>query len=429
MTSGERGINITLIAGISAIGNHVPPMLIFPRVHFKEHMMNGAPPGSIGAANPSGWSNEEKFIQYMRHFISHVKPSKDNPVLLVFDNHESHMSIPVIDLAKSNGVVLLTFPPHTSHKLQPLDRTVFGPYKTYYNQAVSEWLLQNPGKPITLYQIAEIVGKAYPKAFTQHNITKGFSVTGICPVNTEIFDEDEFLSAFVTDRPEIEDEVVVQNENFDQPGPSHQPQPTQVHLVSPEMIRPYPKAAPRKTKGGRKKGKSRILTETPEKNEIETEYLKRQAKKAKTKVQKVTKKVFEDSSDDENAEIPLQDSSSDGDYFEKLVEEENMEIQQERDIENSTILEGDFVLVELKGKKSVRHYIVEIKKISGKRYLEGVYLKKIMNSNKFVKSGELYEIDESDILKKLPKPSVVGGSERRMEQFSFSVDFMCYNMY
>ncbi|ENN77079.1 hypothetical protein YQE_06414, partial [Dendroctonus ponderosae] len=128
-------------------------------------MLNGAPPGTIRAANSSV--------------------------------HEAiHRSSILQNLIKSNGVVLLTFPPHTSHKLQPLDRTVFGPYKTYYNQAMNEWMLQNPGKPITLYQIAEIVGKAYPKAFTQHNITKEFSAIGI-PSNTEIFGEDEFLGVLV----------------------------------------------------------------------------------------------------------------------------------------------------------------------------------------------------------------------------------------
>jgi hypothetical protein len=35
MTSGERGQSITMIAAINAVGNHLPPMLIFPRVHFK----------------------------------------------------------------------------------------------------------------------------------------------------------------------------------------------------------------------------------------------------------------------------------------------------------------------------------------------------------------------------------------------------------
>ncbi|XP_074035220.1 uncharacterized protein [Leptinotarsa decemlineata] len=247
MTSGERGVNITMIAGINAVGNHVPPMLIFPRVHFKEHMLNGAPPGTIGAANPSGWSNEEKFLSFMKHFIDHVKSSNNNPVLLVYDNHESRISLPVIDLAKAHGVVLLTFPPHTSHKLQPLDRTVFGPYKTFYNQAVNEWMLQNPGKPISLYQVAEIIGKAYPKAFTQQNITKGFAVTGICPLNSDIFGDDEFLSSFVTDQADPTEVVTEAIDDVDNIGPLHQ------NIVTPEMIRPFPKAAPRKTKGCRKK--------------------------------------------------------------------------------------------------------------------------------------------------------------------------------
>lgn len=72
---------------------------------------------------------------------------------------------------------------------------------------------------------------------------------------------------------------------------------------------------------------------------------------------------------------------------------------------------------------------MEIKKKLEKTCFEVVYLKKILNSGKFVKNEELYEKNESDILRKLPKPTVVGGSERRMEQFSFPVDFMSFNMY
>lgn len=40
------------------------------------------------------------------------------------DNHETHVSIQAITKAKENGIVLLTIPPHTSHKLQPLDMGV-----------------------------------------------------------------------------------------------------------------------------------------------------------------------------------------------------------------------------------------------------------------------------------------------------------------
>jgi hypothetical protein len=200
VTSGERGINVTMIAAINAMGNHVPPMLIFPRVHFKDHMIIGAPAGSIGGANPSGWSNEVLFVKYLNHFIACEKPSTEDPVLLILDDHESHISIEAITLAKSNGIVMLILPPHTSHKLQPLDRTVFGPYKTDNNNYLNNSMLENPGKPVDIYRIAEIIGKAYGKAFTHDNIQNGFRVTGIHPYDS-VFADDEFLSSFVTDGP------------------------------------------------------------------------------------------------------------------------------------------------------------------------------------------------------------------------------------
>lgn len=67
MTSGERGTLVTMIAAVSASGNSVPPLFVFPRVNFKPFMLNGAPVGSIGAANPSGWSNEGTFLQFFKH--------------------------------------------------------------------------------------------------------------------------------------------------------------------------------------------------------------------------------------------------------------------------------------------------------------------------------------------------------------------------
>jgi hypothetical protein len=112
VTSGERGINVAMIVAVNAIGNHVPPMLIFPRVHFKDHMLTGAPTASIGEANPTGWSNENLFVDYLKHFIACEKPCKEDPALLILDNHESHISITAINVAKENGIVMLTLPPH-----------------------------------------------------------------------------------------------------------------------------------------------------------------------------------------------------------------------------------------------------------------------------------------------------------------------------
>ncbi|XP_031334391.1 uncharacterized protein LOC116164360 [Photinus pyralis] len=114
-TSAERGSLVTMIAAVNAVGNSLPPMLIFPRVHFKDRMLFGGPAGSIGAANPSGWSNEATFIKFLDHSLNTVKSSKDDRVLLILDNHETHLSPEVLDKASNAGIVVVTFPPHTSH--------------------------------------------------------------------------------------------------------------------------------------------------------------------------------------------------------------------------------------------------------------------------------------------------------------------------
>ena len=69
------------------------------------------------------------FLTFLKHFVAHVRPSPTDKVILLLDNHVSHLSVDVLQFAKDNGVVMVSFPPHCSHKLQPLDRSVYGPLK------------------------------------------------------------------------------------------------------------------------------------------------------------------------------------------------------------------------------------------------------------------------------------------------------------
>lgn len=88
-------------------------------------------------------------------------------------------------------------PLHTSHKLQPLDGEDFGPFKIYYNEACN-WHLTNAGQPVKVYDVASVAGIAYPMAFTPKNITSRFSSCGICPINSNIFRDDDFYGSYAT---------------------------------------------------------------------------------------------------------------------------------------------------------------------------------------------------------------------------------------
>lgn len=91
--------------------------------------MSDGPPGCDGSGNKSGWMQDEDFLLFMKHFTKFAKPTEQNPVVVIMDNHSSHINIPVIQYCKENFISVSSYPPHTSHKLQPLDRTVFGPFK------------------------------------------------------------------------------------------------------------------------------------------------------------------------------------------------------------------------------------------------------------------------------------------------------------
>ncbi len=58
-----------------------------------------------------------------------------------------------------------------------------------------------------IYDIAEILGQSYPRAFTHENVASGFRAAGIHPSDKDIFKDEDFMAAYVTDRsnPENED--------------------------------------------------------------------------------------------------------------------------------------------------------------------------------------------------------------------------------
>lgn len=201
VTSAERGTLVTTCCIICANGNALPPIMVFPRKKFKDHMIKNTPAGTLGLASPTGWMNSTLFPDVIKHFIKHTNSSKENPAILIMDNHESHLCIEALDLAKEAGVHVLTLHPHTSGKLQPLDVGIYGPFKVYYNSAIDSWLMRNPGKPVTIYDVGELVGTAFQKAMTPINITHAFSKCGIYPFDRHKFTDEDFLPSSVTDRP------------------------------------------------------------------------------------------------------------------------------------------------------------------------------------------------------------------------------------
>jgi len=46
---------------------------------------------SNGGAKPTGWSHEKLFVDCMEHCTTCDRPSKEETILLILNNHESHL--------------------------------------------------------------------------------------------------------------------------------------------------------------------------------------------------------------------------------------------------------------------------------------------------------------------------------------------------
>ena len=179
--SGDKS-QITVLGCCSAAGYALPPFVIFDRLTLRPEFTTGEVPGTIDGLSRKGWIDGDVFdIWFTRHFLSHAPPVR--PLLLLMDGHSSHYQPAVIGKAAEEGVILFTFPPHTSHLTQPLDKGCFGPLKQHWRQECWEYITSHPGRVVTRYQFSELFRRAWEKAMTMTNIVAGFRTTGVYLLN------------------------------------------------------------------------------------------------------------------------------------------------------------------------------------------------------------------------------------------------------
>lgn len=184
---------------MNATGTYVPPMFIFGRKRFSEALMNGGPPGCIGACTSNGWTDGNCFMTWLRHFVLHAKPTQEDKHILILDGHHSHKTLDAVNYARENGIIMITLPPHSTHKMQPLDVSYFQSCKAAYNRAADNWMVMNAGKRISQFDVVGIFATAFDKSATMGKAVKGFEATGLWPFNDNIFTEDDFAAAHLTE--------------------------------------------------------------------------------------------------------------------------------------------------------------------------------------------------------------------------------------
>ncbi|XP_071555743.1 uncharacterized protein [Temnothorax nylanderi] len=205
VTSDERGRTVIAAFCMNAAGCYIPPMMIFPGVCMDSRLQHNGPIGAIYGCSKNGLTNEVLFCQWLEHFVKHVKPTADDPVLLILDYHSSQVSTAAYTFCIDNSITVVTVPPHTS-QAQPLGLTFFGPLKNAMHQEFKLYLTSHLYEKIGEHNLAEFLNKAFIKVASVEKGISGFRSAGIWPLDRpDIFEENDFAP------PDENNENVVQN--------------------------------------------------------------------------------------------------------------------------------------------------------------------------------------------------------------------------
>ena len=184
---------ITLLACICADGTYIPPALIYQGTSHDllDTWMDDLQEGDecYFGSSENGWSSNEFGLEWLQKvFNRHTKEkSGQGRRLLIVDGHSSHVNISFLDWADQERIIILVLPPHSTHRLQPLDVAMFLPLSIYYSQELQTLMSKGLGLiRMSKRMFYSLFKLAWDKAFIKENIDSAFTKTGIWPFNVTL---------------------------------------------------------------------------------------------------------------------------------------------------------------------------------------------------------------------------------------------------
>lgn len=184
---------ITVLATICADGTALSPALIYKAAsgdlqdtwlddfRADEH-------DCYFGASFNGWTSDEHGFESLQSVFDKETRSKARRSwrLLFLDGHGSHLNLRFLDWCQEHKILIACYPPHSTHRLQPLDVSCFAPLATYYSQGVDDLIRQSEGhNTIKKRDFFSIFWPAFRQAFRKDVIESAWLRTGIWPFNPE----------------------------------------------------------------------------------------------------------------------------------------------------------------------------------------------------------------------------------------------------
>ena len=134
---------VTVIGAICADGCHLPPAVIYPADSDNVqanwvHNINPKTHSIYFSVSQSGWMNDDLGVAWLEQVFDPAtkKKARRNFRLLIFDGHGSHVTQRFINYCDHHRILVLVYPSHATHTLQPLDVSCFKPLSQSYSNEI-----------------------------------------------------------------------------------------------------------------------------------------------------------------------------------------------------------------------------------------------------------------------------------------------------
>lgn len=195
---------VTVLATICGDGSTLPPGVIFPakRDAVQASWVRDIDPDKHSihfSTSPNGWTSNDLGLAWLKQVFDRYTKAKARRRwrLLILDGHGSHVTKAFIDYCDENRILLLIFPPHATHTLQPLDVVCFKSLaQNYSNELLHRNHTTLGWSPVNKSDFISLFWPAWVRTFTKALVERAFEATGIYPPNADVI-----LNRFKTSTP------------------------------------------------------------------------------------------------------------------------------------------------------------------------------------------------------------------------------------
>lgn len=95
---------------------------------------------------------------FERSLLKSIGPER--PVVIIYDGHNTHINLSLIEKATEEQITIIKLSPHTSH-LQLLDLAVIKYFKTASDEELVKWQRQNKATKVPKKVFSTLLGKIW----------------------------------------------------------------------------------------------------------------------------------------------------------------------------------------------------------------------------------------------------------------------------